>query len=547
MAPARILSAAVAALLLGCGQARPPAPRPDDDVIERVPPPATAPGEVGTDLAALNATPPAQLPAAVDALDPASLADLHGALARDAPARPWVALRLARLHAHRRDARAAEGLLAEVVAGGGPAAAPARATLDRLVAGRTTRPGRVGVLLPLSGPFAAIGGVALAGVRLAGEAWPDVELVVADTAGDADRARQLVDEMVHEKQVVALIGPVGSLESRAAALAAERLEIPIMTLSASDRLSDAGTFVFRHRVGREAQGRAIARYAVEEMGLRSFAILYPDGDYGRDLMRAFWQTVERLGGEVRGAQGYPLNGDAFEPAIKKLIGRYHLEVRRPDPRWAHINRKARDRAFRVPPVVDFEAIFVPDAGPRLRKLLPFLPYWDIELRTAPDLSPLSFAAKYGGDTPQLVQLLGASGFNDPALAGRAARGEAQAAHNAVFVDGFYAEAPAARAFVEAWVDRERREPPALAAHAYDAAHLVARAARGRGDRAEVRRALLAIDDHRGVFGPTRMAPSGDVELDLHVLTIRPGEGVVPHVEREALDEDEVAPEDASAR
>ncbi len=480
----------------------------------------------------LRRAPPEAMAARVDAYPRAHLPPLLAALSPPEPAFGYVALRLGRLEAHRNRLRDAEIFLRQA-ASVAETAAPARALLERLASRRRVRANRIGVLLPLSGPYAAIGKAALAAVKMGLAEHPEIKVSVADTAGDADRAVQVVDELVHQKGVAAIIGPVGTFESRAAAQVAERLEVPIMTLSAAEGLTREGTFVFRHRLTRSAQAGAMARYACEQMGLRRFAILYPNSDYGRDMMRAFWRGVEQHGGEVRGAQSYGVHASQFDDAIKKLIGRFYLDAREPDTYWEGLNRKAKDKALHVPPIVDFDAIYVPDVGRRARLVLPFLTYWDIELKSAPDLDAAVFAHKYGGHTPRLVQVLGGNGFNNQRFAKRVGK----PGHNAVFVDGFVPDSMVAEAFVADWTARHQRPPPALAAHAYDAVQILAGAVIGRRDRAAVRRSLLEVRGHQGLFGETRITGDGEVRFDLHVLTIDPPGGVVPRTVEAASDED----------
>lgn len=462
-------------------------------------------------VTAVEATAPDALRRVVELLDPRSAAA------------GWVDVRLGRLAAHRRDLRGAREHLRRAEAVGGAPGQAARETLARLDAREAMVPGRIGVLLPLSGPYARIGEAALMAIRLALTGVEGVEIVVVDTAGDADRAPRVVESLVYEQRVAAIIGPVGSIESYTAARAAERLEVPIIVLSSRADLTRLGTFVFRHRLTRRAQAETIGRHAVEALGLKTFAILYPESDYGREMMQVFWETVTRLGGEVRGAQGYSVNVNEQNEPIKKLIGRHHLDARRVDPHWEALNRKSKDKAQHVAPVVDFEALFIPDGGERVRLLLPFLAYWDVEIRTGPQQSPLELAAKYGGDTPQLVQILGGSGFNDPRLTHE----PPESAIGALFVDGFHAEAASAAPFVEAWVAEHGRRPPVLAAHAYDAARLLATVVPGIADRDAVRRAIAGVGGYSGVFGDTRVESDGEITFDLQVLTLDGFHGVVP--------------------
>ncbi|MBU0551543.1 penicillin-binding protein activator [Myxococcota bacterium] len=507
----------VCAALLGCGSSParvdpPLEPRPG--VIARLDP---------TSDPALEALIAAADPAvAVAALDSATLRRLAPQLPQESPAWGWARLAWARLEAHTGQAALALKALEPLVVAQHPASAEAGALAARLARRQRVTPNLIGVLLPLSGPYAGIGEVAMRAIQMSRQGWPRVRLVFADTQGDARIAADEVRRLVEEEGVGAIIGPVGGLESWAAALMAERLEVPIVTLTAREGICRLGGFVFRHRLTRSAEARALARYAVEKMGIRRFAILYPDVDSAREAMKVFWSTVTRLGGEIRAAHSFPLHAEDFTPAIRKLVGRYHLEIREPSPRWRRLNRKARHRALHYPPLVDFEALYIPASAATMTRLLPRLLYWDVELLSDFDgFEDEQMRMKYQGDPPPRVQVLGSSQLNHPDMA------RVRPAYNAVFLDSFWEGAPRSEAFVAAWQEKTRGfTPPALAAHAYDAAALLAPAVEGRADRGEIRLALLR-QGHRGVFGWSHFEGDGEAALELHVLTLRPEEGVSP--------------------
>lgn len=540
----RAIGLLILASLVACGGAR---HQTTDDEEEDTPAVASEPAASADDpgaAASIDAKPPeavvddalsklrnakpAALAALVDAMDAAAARETLAKLRKDEPAYGWVALRVGRILAHARRYREAEQVLAATVGNGSPSGAAAAIAKDlaRLQARSRVQTQRVGVLLPLSGPYAAIGKSALAAVQLAFAGEKGLELVVGDSEGEAERAARAVEKLVLDEGVGAIVGPVGTFESEAAALAAERFEVPIMVLSAGEGVTGTGPFVFRHRATRSDQARAVARFAVEEMGLRRFAILYPESDYGREMMKAFWQTVEKLGGQVNGAEGYSLQFLDFSVPIKKLVGRYHLEARTPDPHWAMLNRKARDRAQHYAPIVDFDAVFIPDGGNRARQALNFLTFWDVELKTSVEVDPYELRKKYGGDVPPLVQVLGGSGFNDPRFVERAG----VQAHGSVFVDVGIADSQTAAAFQQAYQEKTGKAPDALAAHAYDAARMVAQAVRGAGDRDAVRRNLEGIRGFDGVLGTSTVRGDRDVQVPLRILTIQPDAGIVPRGE-----------------
>jgi branched-chain amino acid transport system substrate-binding protein len=485
--------------------------------------------------AAVRTAAMADLPRLLDTLPAATLESVSGSLPPDHPAGPWLAARLARLEAHQRAFARAEARV-EAALATCPASHPARAVLtadlERLRGRGRAVSGRIGALLPLSGPYAGIGRSALLAVRLAAAGSPGqapFELVVEDTGGDAQKAAAAVERLVRTHGVTGIVGPVGARESQAAALAAERLEVTIVSLTGAPGVTGQGPFSFRHRLTRAGYARSLAQYALDRMGLRTFAILYPHGDYGYEMRDAFWRAVERSGGEIRAAEGYSLRATQFNTPIKRLVGRDDLKARTPDERWAQINRKARDPAMRVPPIVDFEAIFIADTADRARAILPFLLYWDVELRTHPEQNAADLAPKYGGEVPPLVQVLGTSAFNNADFAARIG----EPGRNSVFLDEFLPDAPEAVDFVSRFqASNKGAMPDALAAHAYDAARMLATAAAGLTDRAEVRRRLLALRDFPGVVGRSHFNGDGEIDLRLNVLTIGVDGTVTPRWEEQ---------------
>ena len=60
-----------------------------------------------------------------------------------------------------------------------------------------------------------------------------------------------------------------------------------------DDLAYLGEWVFRFGLTSSDQVRTLIGYAVDTLGHRRFAILYPRDDYGTDFKNRFWDEVER--------------------------------------------------------------------------------------------------------------------------------------------------------------------------------------------------------------------------------------------------------------
>ena len=166
----------------------------------------------------------------------------------------------------------------------------ARQLLDSLE--QKTRYDRLslGCLLPLTGPYSGYGNRALHGVELCFSRFrlnhPDipVKLIVKDTGSEESQAIQAVREL-NEAKVAAIIGPI--VMAKPAAEEAQRFGIPIITLSQKDDIIGIGGYVFRNFLTPRTQVDTMVSYLSGALGLKRFAILYPDNSYGRFFMNLF--------------------------------------------------------------------------------------------------------------------------------------------------------------------------------------------------------------------------------------------------------------------
>ena len=454
-------------------------------------------------------------------LDTATLAQVELALGFSGPAPPWAGragLRLVRGLAHVGQRGAALRWIDKIRPYAGPVTADLASLKERLTPQR--RDDAVGVLGPLSGPYGVAGRTVVKAVKFALRG-SGVTVHTHDTAGDESRAADGVRHLVEVKKVRVIIGPVGQKESLAAAVAAERHEVPIITLTRRAGITRTGTFVFRHRLTTDRAAEAVIEYAAAHLGVRELAILRPDSIYGSQVMTAVWSAARRNRLRVTGAQKYSPNARRFDDAIKGLIGRKVLDDRPPDPHWESLYRKSKDPALHVAPIVDFDALYIADSGKRLRLLLPFLSYWDIELRSLAEADVAELAHKYAGDPPRQVYVLGGPGFGASGFE----RLPVREAVNALFSDVYWSDTALGRKFDASWLAEFGRSPTSLAVHAYAAAQRAAVSIKSAKEGADVRAALLGR--HESVFGSTEVDTGGEFLMPVRVLTISGEDGAIP--------------------
>ncbi|HZZ86384.1 MAG TPA: penicillin-binding protein activator [Anaeromyxobacteraceae bacterium] len=385
----------------------------------------------------------------------------------------------------------------------------------------------IGVAVPMSGKYKGWGEAIVEGLSLALADSP-YQLAVRDTRGEADGAAQALAQLAREDRVIAAVGGVTNAEALAAASAAQAEGVPFISLSKVEGVTAAGPFVFRNMLTAEAQAAALAEFAAARRGLRRFATLYPETTYGQELASAFAGAAASRGAEVNHSVPYEADRTTFSPMVKALVGKANLE-RRADWRKAsaEIAKEQKDPFRRkkaleklrkeLPPIVDFDAVFIPDFAKNVALLAPALAVEDVMTLTCDEKALDRFRKATGQPDARAVQLLGANGWDDPALFEKASR----YVECAVFVDGFFAPSarPATRRFVEAFQKQYQHPPTILEASAHDAAGLLrATLEAGAINRDGVRALLTTGRPWSGATGDLSFDPRREPVRQLFFLT-----------------------------
>jgi ABC-type branched-subunit amino acid transport system substrate-binding protein len=444
------------------------------------------------------------------------------------PLEPDDAQRLVRLQAGR-----------EAPGPSGPETGGALPTLGELggAPGELATPasGAIGVVLPLSGAFAPVAEQTLRGVLLAAGVFAaepaaqgadpaaqrgGLRVLVRDTGGRADRAAAAVHELAARGDVAAVLGPLLTGEVQTAAAAARETGIPLLALTRHESVSQDGGPVFRVGLTRRMEAEVLADHAVRGLGLERFAILHPDDEYGREFEALLWQALEARGAHVVAVAGYDPGGSDFVAPIRRLVG-YDLltdaerallaerGARPPEttgsrPSDAAGSAGASASAAPVageplPPIVDFQALFIPDAPDKIALITPQLALADVDG----------------------VTLFGPSAWHHPDLV----RGAGPRLEGAFFTSAFDPENPSpfVREFVRRYQAAYGDAPSAFAAQGFDAANLVAiQMVRGASAPADLRKGLLATTRYPGVSGATSFEPDGNARKRPFLIEVRGG-------------------------
>jgi len=367
--------------------------------------------------------------------------------------------------------------------------------------------GVIGCLLPLSGPFAIYGEEVLNGIQLGAGVFgergqgPNLELVIRDTKGDPDTALSGLEDLVDNANVSAIIGPLSSRTAVPVAKKAQELGVPIIAITQKKGVTEQGDMVFRNFLMPSQEVNRLVDTTISRFGIKRFCILYPDNSYGRFFMNLFWDRVEEMGGMVTCVESYRPDQTDFADQINKAVGLYY---RRPDSlvkKLEEMRTPEEEEDELEPdkpePIIDFDAIFLPDNFQRVAMIAPQLVYHDV----------------------LYVQLMGTSLWQSPQLIKLAG----DYVQSAMFPSGFFrgASGPGVRSFVEDYRKNFDSYPGVLAANGYDTVRVLSRViSRGKvRTRKDVQKALLECHDFIGVTGKISFDENGEVQKEPLLLTI----------------------------
>jgi len=375
----------------------------------------------------------------------------------------------------------------------------------------------IGVVLPLSGRQAAIGQKALRGIQhglgLYGKNPTRFRLAVLDSEGNPDVARRAVERLVIEDNVIAVIGGLLSRTAPAEASKANEYGVPIITMSQKAGITQIGEFVFRNSMTSQMQVERLIDVAMGQLGMSRFAMIFPNDPYGVEFANLFWDEVKARGGKIQGAQTYDPNETDFRGPVQRLTGLFYLDDREDYAvslkRWKEKNptRSVRQGGPNpeeiLSPIVDFDAIFIPDSARAVGQIAPMLAYHNVSK----------------------VRLLGTNIWNNRSLIERGNR----FVESAIFVDSFLSND---RAFLNSEFYSSFRqvfgeEPGIFEVQAHDSA-LLLRQIIGGGEtsRLGVAQQLSLVRDFPGALGLLTASSAREIRRPVVSLTVTEGK-IVP--------------------
>ncbi|NUM58368.1 MAG: penicillin-binding protein activator [Bdellovibrionaceae bacterium] len=388
-----------------------------------------------------------------------------------------------------------------------------KSLLEDMAAAKRVSPQTIGLVVPLTGKSASLGQKVLRGVQLGlgtNQAFSKFKIAVIDSEGRTDIARKGIERLIKEDNVIAIIGGVLAKTVSTELITANEYKVPFIYLSQKQGLGELHSQALRNALTAEMQVRQLVRNMMVEKDLKDFAILYPNDAYGVEYANAFWDEVLAQGGRIVGVQSYDPKATDFRPMVQRLVGTFYIEARKEEftQKLKLFKQSLKNKSSReninaddiLPPIQDFDAIFIPDQAKTIAQISAFLSYAGVK--------ETSLLTTNLMNTPGSNKKL--AGINFPIY----------------FVDSFISDGPHqfSTEFANTYMTVFNERPTQFEIAAYDSGLILRQILlKGAESREEVGNALIQLKNFSGSYGPLNATTFKEILRPLLTLTFDKGE------------------------
>lgn len=348
---------------------------------------------------------------------------------------------------------------------------------------------KIGLLNEMTGGNATLGTSAANGAKLAfkeinaegGALGKQIEAVVADNKSEPAEAANAMTKLINQDKVVAVTGTFSSSNAIAAASVAEAAKVPYLAAGATnpkvtvdEKTGKTFAYIFRVCFIDPFQGTVAANFAIDNLQMKKAVILVDNSsDYSKGLADFFRKAYTDKGGEILGEEAYLQKDQDFKTILTKIKA-LHPEI-----------------------------VYVPGYYEEAGKIVKQARELDINC---------AFMGGDGWDSPKLGEIAGANALNGCYFT------------NHYSVDS---DAPASKAFVEAYTKEYGQKPDALSVLGYDAAKVLVSAIQQANslDTEKIQQALAQTKDFPAISGVTTLNETHDAFKSAVVIEMKDGKQV----------------------
>jgi branched-chain amino acid transport system substrate-binding protein len=182
---------------------------------------------------------------------------------------------------------------------------------------------KIGLILPMTGPFTSTGRQIEAAARLYMQqngdavAGKKIQLIVKDDTGVADVTKRLAQELIVNDKVTVTAGFGLTPLALATAPLSTQAKVPqVIMAAATSTIPDASPFIVRTTFTLPQAAIPLAEWAAQN-GIKKVLTLVSDYGPGIDAEKAFTGTFSKAGGQAENLR-VPLQNPDFSPFLQKV-------------------------------------------------------------------------------------------------------------------------------------------------------------------------------------------------------------------------------------
>jgi ABC-type branched-subunit amino acid transport system substrate-binding protein/outer membrane protein assembly factor BamD (BamD/ComL family) len=366
--------------------------------------------------------------------------------------------------------------------------------------------GKVGLLLPVDNAEKPWGKAIYEGMLLAikknGSA---IKLVVADPGSNVESAKKATEHLINQEKVMAVVGPLTAEQAVVAAKKLEEVGVPFLSTSPRTNLKWGGTTI-NFSFDFKKQAMALAKYASQKLNASRYAMLFPRDDFGKGFAESFYSAVQKVGGNFTAIESYPVDQKDFRKNVENMVGLGNVL----DARWKEKEQLLKDteerlkrplrekekKDLKLPPIVDFDVVFIPDSYKAIGQIAPLFAYYDISN----------------------ITLLGPSTWNSPQVLQRAG----QFLDKSIVVDFFSKNSQngSTQDFIKNFQVEYGKIPGVMNALGFDLASSIDKAMKeNSGSRKKLMQSFIGLGEFLGVIGLEKWDENRDPISEIQIFQI----------------------------
>jgi len=339
-------------------------------------------------------------------------------------------------------------------------------------------------LLPLNGENEKLGESVLKGLLLGLDVLKtsSFSVCVYDSGGISEIALQALKNMERQNCDI-LIALLGKNTAQPVISSAYRIGLPVIALTAESNILKGKGFIYRDFITPQIQIENLLDSVMRKLNYTSFAVFYPEDQYGERYLKLFITGVRKRGGSVIKVIPYPPKTTDFAIQIKSLLGK-------------EIVKEKPEKTLKTPTHFPFDAIFIPDNA----------------------LTSAFIISQFAYYNAKNLVFLGTALWDDPEFA-KMIKGYCRAAY---FPTGFTLQAkqPWVRQFINDFRKNYHVFPDYLSAQGYEVGRILLYL--NSLNRLPLKNIHEIIQNFPGPTGLTSFLPNGEVVKKIYIMEIKHG-------------------------